>query len=113
MYLPNTTLKIRSTLGFDEYGQERIGSLVTEPCAIVYARYKSDKTTVRTDSSASRGHGREKVSDARILVGPKTVSKLDDKIEVASLSFRIVDKQPRFDVNGNLDHYQLEAESWA
>ncbi len=68
MLTPNNTCLIRKMTGHDRYGQPSLSAAVTERCAVVKLRKDMQHTTVRADSSQSRGHGDEFVSTNKILV---------------------------------------------
>jgi hypothetical protein len=112
MFLPNLTCTITSKGTRDIYGQEVVGASHTERCAIVKLVKESFHTTVRADSSASRGHGDEFRVDCVILLTKTTKVKIDDKLTVAGVSIRVKSVFPRVNVNGTLDHYQVEGELW-
>ncbi|OAD82875.1 hypothetical protein ATN89_17485 [Comamonas thiooxydans] len=80
---------------------------VKERCAPVRLRFKSMATTVRTDSSGTRGHAEEEVAEIRILVPPLSVVRIDDVIGMLETKVRVIGREPRFNVRGILDHYEL------
>lgn len=108
-YLP---CKIYKVTGHDLYGEQALGAAIDDKCGIVRLRKKSMHTTVRADSSASRGHGDEQQADIIILLPPTTRAAVDDKLTVSFMSIRIRDMQPRYTVFGILDHYEVRGEIW-
>lgn len=114
MFRPNLTCIISVSSGeTDVYGKPLPATRVTERCAIVKLNIKSLTTSVRTDTSATRGNARELTADTVILLTAKTVANIDDIIEVSGATLRIVSKFPRHSVAGVLDHYEITATIWS
>lgn len=114
MFRPNQAVTIiQQSKATDVYGQPTGSTRLTERCAVVKLDIHSVGTTVRSDSSASRGHGKELVADAVLLFTRTTVVQIDDKIEIAGGTFRVIGKHPRFSVGGSLDHYEVSAAIWS
>lgn len=114
MFQPNQTVVITQKSGqTDMYGQPKGSTRVKEKCAIVKLEIRNVSTTVRSDSSASRGHGKELVADALLLFTKTTAVQIDDKIEIAGGAFRVIAKHPRFNVAGVLDHYEVSGQIWS
>lgn len=87
-------------------------------CAIVELYDESDKTTVRADSSASRGRADERLADARLLLKPNEDVKLGDVIEVEirnapNLKIEVVRIFRRADIAGRIHHIDIEGVKWA
>ena len=114
MFRPNLTCTIVSASGrTDVYGQPITSTRFKERCAVVKLITKNQKTAVRADSSASRGSARETVADSLILLESSTHAEIDDLIEIAGQTLRVMSKHPRFSVAGNLDHYEITASHWS
>jgi hypothetical protein len=114
MFKPNLRCRIQIASGKnDVYGQPIPGRFVNERCAVVKMEISNEKTSVRADSSASRGNAIEEEVVSIILLTSKTQANKDDIIEVAGVKLRIVARHPRFDVTGRLDHYQISATMWS
>ena len=104
---------ITPTVGYDRYGKEQLGKSYTAKCAIVKLTQVSEPTSVRTDSSASRGAAREIIADARLLF-PRTVDvNIDDKVEVMGMSLKVLSVFPRTTIGGQHDHNQVDLMVWA
>jgi len=99
--------------GYDVHGQPLAGARVQTKCAPVRLMSGTEKTSVRADSSASRGNADEVVSDARLLFMTSAVINFGDKLEVAGTTLKVAGIFPRHDVNGVLDHLQVDANIWA
>lgn len=114
MFRPNLTCTIISASGrTDVYGQPITSTRVKERCAVVKLITKNQKTAIRADSSASRGAARETVADSLILLASRTKAQIDDLIEIQGQTLRIMSMHPRFNVAGNLDHYEITASHWS
>lgn len=107
MFKPNLDCVIRQKAGSDVYGMPTYGARKKERCAIVKKVLRSDKTSVRADSSASRGNARELEADVLILVNPNTTAQIDAIIDVVGDQFRVMSKHGRYSIAGTLDHYEL------
>lgn len=112
MFRPNLTCYIRHQDGYDAYGMPIQGKKVKEPCAVVKKVLVSDKTSVRADSSASRGNARELEAETVFLLSPKTIAKIDSLLEIHGDSFRIISMHARFAISGRLDHYECNCTYW-
>lgn len=113
MYLPNSKMTLKLSSGkTDAYAQPTPGRTVTEPCCIVKLTNVDKKTSVRADSSASRGDAEESLVDATILAGPKTACNVHDIITVQGYKIKVNGKESRFDMNGKLDHFELTGMIW-
>ncbi|MCP1540062.1 hypothetical protein [Methylorubrum extorquens] len=73
---------------------------------------KIEKTSVRTDSSASRGNAEEEVAAAKILFQVAAKPGRGDRFVVAETVLRIEAVTPRFDTFGKLDHYEVALVFW-
>lgn len=104
---------IRKLTSLDVYGQSVLGAPKKERCAVVKLRKELQHTTVRADSSQSRGHGDEFVATNKILLDSKTAGVLGDQLTVNGYQVRIMSADPRFDASGKLDHYEVTGELWA
>lgn len=107
MFRPNLDCVVRQKAGNDVYGMPAYGARKRERCAIVKKVLRSDKTSVRADSSASRGNARELEADVLILVSPNTTAQIDAILDVVGDQFRVMSKHGRYSIAGKLDHYEL------
>lgn len=71
------------------------------------------KSSIRADSSASRGNAHEMEDDAIILLTKTTKANINDVLVVVGQELKITAKIPRYDVQGNLDHYQISGMIWS
>lgn len=118
---PRTPCTIRRwTGGYDRQGRrvhEETGK--TTKCAVVWVKDGVDETSVRADSSASRGRAEERVFDVRLLFLPREVVRTGDLVSVQvaanfeALQVEVGLAQPRPDVEGVVHHIQVEGNRWA
>lgn len=110
MFRPNQVCAIQVTSGnTDVYGQPLATTRVREQCAVVRLVTTNQPSSVRADSSASRGNAKELVSDSLILLAKTTVANIDDLIDIGGMTLRITSKHPRFNIAGSLDHFEITA----
>lgn len=113
MFRPNQNCVIRKQGGHDIYGMPKPGAKKKERCAIVRLKIINDKSSVRADSSASRGNARELESSALILLQSNTIADIDSIIELRGDQYRIMSLNPQFAISGRLDHYEAECNYWS
>lgn len=107
MFRPNLQCVVRQKSGNDVYGMPTYGSRKRERCAVVKKVLRNNKTSVRADSSASRGNARELEADVLVLVFPNTTAEIDAILDLAGDRFRVISKHGRYSLRGALDHYEL------
>jgi hypothetical protein len=113
MFRPTLPCKIQLASGKNDVrGQPIPGVLVAEKCAIVKLVISNEKSSVRADSSASRGNAQEMEATSVILLGAATRARIDDIIIVAGHQLRIKSMQMRYDASMRLDHYEINATMW-
>lgn len=114
MFTPNRKCRARISDGqTDLYGQPVPGLWTTEGCSVVRMIITNEKTSVRADSSASRGNAMELLADLKILMTTKTLVNIDDILELDGYQFRVLGREPRRDVLGRLDHIEVSANIWS
>lgn len=101
------TLKTRT--GSDVYGQATYGAVKKTVCAVIKFEIKRQHSTVRADSSGTRGHADETVAQIKVLMPKTTVVELDDILTLRGFNSRVLSITERFDVMGRLDHFEVEA----
>lgn len=119
MFTPNLNCLIKARTGYNRYGADAYGAATKARCSIIKLEEAREKTSVRTDSSASRGNAEEITSDARLLFPNAQSINRGDLIQVYGFVLKVSSIFPRIAVNGRLDHWQVDAEieadggSWA
>jgi len=108
MFIPNVRCKIARRLGFNTYGKPSYGAPYDAWCGIVRLEVDSDPTSVRTDSSASRGAAMEETATARILFPAHTQLAQGDMVIVSGITLTVQSVWPRHSVLGDLDHWQVD-----
>ncbi|MER9176317.1 hypothetical protein NKH72_22315 [Mesorhizobium sp. M0955] len=98
--------QIERLIGRDVHARDIYAAAVALPHAVIALEDKDQKTTVRADSSASRGAAEETVVDGKILV-PSTVSlSRRDRVTLSTGTYAIIATHPRYTVFGVLDHIE-------
>ena len=97
----------------DVYGMPLPGLKYKERCAVIKMNIKSAKSAVRADTSATRGNAQELETDTVLLMNKNTRASIDDNIEMAGHQFRVNAIQPRYDLLGALDHFEIGCTYWA
>lgn len=114
MFRPNKNCVLHKSSGkTDVFGQPLPSTKITERCSIVTLNLKNEKSSVRADSSASRGAARELQADALLLMTKFSKAEIDDVIEIEGTKLRIVARFPRHDLHGRLDHYEIAGTYWS
>lgn len=107
MFRPNSMGQLFVRAGRDLHGRPTYFPRgVACPYAPVNLTQKALKTTVRADSSATRGSADETVSTAVVLIDKSMAPKNGDKFEAEGISYEIISTHPRKTVAGALDHYE-------
>lgn len=113
MFRPNLTCETAALIGTDVYGKRTYDAWVSRRFAIVKLEQSSDKTSVRTDSSASRGSAKEILADARFLFPANVILHEGDRIQFGDFTLTVTSVWPRHRVTGELDHWQVDCDIWA
>lgn len=111
MFRSNRSCRIRRKLNqYDKYGQPLYASPETIKFALVRFDTKVEDTTVRADSSATRGNVKEFHATGRILVEKLSKPGYGDLVAFDGKVFRVKEVEPRYNVLGKLDHYECDLE---
>ena len=111
MFIPNNQARVKAPGGFNKFGEPTFGPVRTVPCAVIALNRTTEKTSVRTDSSATRGNAEELAASAKILFKPGIAGQ-GMKVEIAGFELRIIDVQPRYAVTGAHDHDECLLSIW-
>lgn len=112
LFRPNLDCEISKIESRNVYGEEVMSAPVKTRCAIIKMNITNVQTTVRADSSASRGAARETIGMAVLLFPVGTDVNLDYQIAVSGYKLRVTGMFPRHDLRGKLDHYEVTAAIW-
>lgn len=109
LFRPNTTCELYSASDtLDIFGRPGFAQAATTPCAVVAYDLSRMKTTVRADSSGTRGRAEHVEGIARFLF-PKTVNiKRGDKVYKDGFWLEVIETHPRYSVGGVLDHIEVD-----
>lgn len=105
---PNLTVELRRKTGQTLQGRPTWGDASTFKVAIVTLRDKAERSSVRADSSASRGRVEEPRADAVVLVPPKQTIGNGDRLRLLGANYEVSGVFPRLDLKGVLAHYQVD-----
>lgn len=108
MFLPNTYGMLSRKNGTNIFAEQIFGSPVKTPCAVVHLQETQVKSPIRADSSASRGNAEELTEMAKILFPRNIVLHVGDKFTILGFSLEVAKIEPRNDVLGKLDHYEVD-----
>lgn len=113
MFKPNHwCVIIRTSTETDVFGMPTGTTRTRERCTVVEYRRLVETSSVRADTSASRGNARELQVTAKFLLPTTTTANMNDLLEWDGDALRIVSKTPRYSVQGRLDHYEITCADW-
>lgn len=112
MFIPNNTGLLTRQTGLNAYSEPTFSDPELVECGVVRIRAGALPTSVRADSSASRGTAEEVVATAKILFLPLAYPNISDKFEIDGIVLRCTSREPRYSVLGELDHHECDFESW-
>tara|TARA_B100000749_G_scaffold148090_1_gene113659 strand:+ start:648 stop:1013 length:366 start_codon:yes stop_codon:yes gene_type:complete len=109
MFRANTTCTLQSQTGeLDIFGNPVFVKPVTVPCAVVSYDLSVQKSSVRADSSGSRGRAEQLEGVARFLFRRTQKIKTGDIITKDGFTLEVIEVFPRRDVSGRLDHLEVD-----
>jgi hypothetical protein len=108
MFIANQKALLLRRGSTDIYGTAEYMPAVEIRVGVIRLQESSMKTTVRADSSASRGSAMEETTISRILVPAKTVVEQGDEIRIQGFALTVQSIWPRYNIAGRLDHWQLD-----
>jgi hypothetical protein len=111
MFVPNGKCQIRRKLpGLNKYGEPLYGNKQTIPFSQVRFDTMTSPSTVRADASATRGTSEEFHASGRLLVPASVAPTWGDLFIVHGKVVRCKQLEPRYNVLGQLDHFQIDYE---
>lgn len=112
MFMRSQLCKIRPLTGRSMIAAKAtFGEPFVEGCELISYRVGADKTSVRADSSASRGRAEHIEAKVRLMLEPFTQAKIGDRLELLSREgeiLKIDEIFPRYGAFGEIDHYQVD-----
>ena len=113
MIVPTLWVDIYDKKSSDFHGQPKLSKTGRERVAVTRMIGAAQHTTVRTDSSASRGQADERVSDVVLLALPRTKINVGDVLAIPDGRRVVVTKMhERFTVFGQRDHHEVHCDAW-
>lgn len=115
MFLPNLILNITRKKGFTEDGEETFYDPIQVKGSIINLRNRLDRSSVRADSSASRGRAEQYEADVRLLIVAGADVERDDLVTVDAWpgkKYQVSEVFPRFNLQGKIDHLQVDCVIW-
>lgn len=111
VFRPNQMGVLRKKLSRDVRGQITYGLARPCPFGVINMEIGALKTSVRADSSASRGSADETVAErAKILIAKQVDVAVSDRFEFDGLVFEIAARHVRRSVSGAIDHFECDLE---
>lgn len=112
MMIPNRRAALYRMVGTDVYSERQYAVAQDVLCAVVHLNKKALKTSVRADSSASRGSADEFVSTSKILFSANVIIGVEDKLSISGQMLKVMTVEPRYGVDGRHDHNEVDFEQW-
>lgn len=113
IFTPKNSCVVIKNEGNDLYGLPKPGKRYAEKCSIVKFIVSNEKSSVRADSSASRGNAMELQSDGVFLMRTNTKARIDDLIEIGEHRMRVMGIHARYNTAGVLHHYEVHCTYWS
>lgn len=111
LFRPNTTCLLHSRQGaYDIYGKHSFAPAQTIPCAVISYDVSRLKSSVRVDSSGSRGRADELAGRARFLFPRTTTIVRGDVVFKDGYWLKVIEIHPRYAVDGRYDHIEVDFE---
>jgi hypothetical protein len=79
---------------------------------VVRIEQMTQPTSIRTDKSGSQGRAYEKIIAGRFLIENSKEPSSGDLITVRGKTYEVVDVFPRYDMDGLVNHFQVDIERW-
>lgn len=111
-FRPNQICWVFQQTETNAYGEPVFADGYIHEIGIVKLIAGAKKTTVRADSSASRGAAEETLAMSKILFSKKKDPLVGSKVQYRDMLMRINAVHPRYSVYGQLDHYECDLELW-
>jgi hypothetical protein len=107
MFIPNSRGTLYPLTGMNGDGEPVYGPGQVVRCAIAALNETVMATALGVQISATHGSSEETALKSEIIF-PSTIKlKIDDKFSVAGFNMRVTSIGPRYNVAGQLDHYEV------
>ncbi len=107
LFLPQMTGTLHRFSAHDLYGVATYAGARQVGVGIVRLSSGVVRSSVRADSSASRGRSEEPQILGEVLLEAAANPGPDDKLVLRNISYRVISAEPRFDLLGNVAHHQV------
>lgn len=108
-FRPNTTCDIYRKAGDDIYGSIQYETKPRKtPCAVVTYDLATAKSSVRADTSGTRGRSDALEGVARFLFPRMVEIQTGDRVEKDGFTLEVIEVHPRRTVQGGLDHLEVD-----
>lgn len=111
-FIPQLYGQLRSPTGYTVTGVPTFGLPRPVGLSVIRDESMSQPTSIRTDKSGSQGRADEVVVKGRLLIENQVVPKIGDLVSFLSNTYRIDRVFPRLDMDGLVNHYQVDVERW-
>jgi len=93
---------------YDAYGEPLFAAKEAVKFSLVRYDMKAEDSTVRADSSATRGNIKEYKASGRALFPATEKLRIGDILIIDGRVFEAKEVEPRYHVLGHLDHYEVD-----
>jgi hypothetical protein len=112
-FIPTTIGYIkRASEDFTVTGDRLFGPKVKVGLSIVRVTDGVQQTSVRADKSGTKSFADENVEQGRALIHPSFVPQNNDLLTVGADEYEVKGVRPVYDMYGQIDHYQVELQTW-
>jgi hypothetical protein len=107
MFIPNQTALLHRKAGRNVFGKVAFAAPVSIGVSIVTLGEMTEQSAIRADSSASHAAADITALKAKLLVDGQATIAEDDVIEIQGQMVQISGIEPRLNVLGDRDHYEV------
>jgi hypothetical protein len=107
MFIPNQTALLHRKIGRNVFGKVTFAAPVSIGVSIVTLDEKVEQSAIRADSSASHAASDITALKAKLLVEGEATIAEDDVIEILGQKVQVAGIEPRANVLGDVDHYEV------
>lgn len=112
-FIPTLKVNVEKQDGYSETGKPvfaRAGRVGISP-----VRLESEyiETSIRTDKSGTKGRAEETVMKGRVLVEKTADIAKGDLLVIYADRWKIESIYPRHDMDGSINHFQVDLSAWA